>query len=63
MNIIGYEITEEDVGVDFFVDKSGVSMGNVKNLLTVKNAAKKLIDKGADAIAIVCRFPDEQGDD
>ena len=63
LNIIGYEITEEDVGVDFFVDKSGVSMGNVKNLLTLKNAAKKLVDKGAEAIAIVCRFPDEQGDD
>ena len=63
LNIIGYEKTEEDVGVDFFVDKSGVSMGNVKNLLTLKNAAKKLIDKGAEAIAIVCRFPDEQGDD
>ena len=63
LNIIGYEITEEDVGVDFFVDNSGVSMGNVKNLLTLKNAAKKLIDKGAEAIAIVCRFPDEQGDD
>ena len=63
LNIIGYEITEEDVGVDFFVDKSGVSMGNVKNLLTLKKAAKKLIDKGAEAIAIVCRFPDEQGDD
>lgn len=63
LHIIGYEITEEDVGVDFFVDNSGVSMGNVKNLLTLKNAAKKLIDKGAEAIAIVCRFPDEQGDD
>lgn len=63
LNFIGYEITEEDVGVDFFVDNSGVSMGNVKNLLTLKNAAKKLIDKGAEAIAIVCRFPDEQGDD
>lgn len=63
LNIIGYEITEEDVGVDFFIDKSGVSMGNVKNLLALKNAAKKLIDKGAEAIAIVCRFPDEQGDD
>ena len=63
LNIMGYEITEEDVGVDFFVDNSGVSMGNVKNLLTLKNAAKKLINKGAEAIAIVCRFPDEQGDD
>lgn len=63
LNIIGYEITEEDVGVDFFVDTTGVSMGNVKNLLTLKKAAEKLIERGAEAIAIVCRFPDEQGDD
>ena len=38
-------------------------MGNVKNLLTLKKAAQKLLDKGAEAIAIVCRFPDEQGED
>lgn len=63
LNIIGYEITEEEVGVDFFVDSTGVSMGNVKNLLTLKKAAEKLIERGVEAIAIVCRFPDEQGDD
>lgn len=63
LNIMDYEITEEEVGVDFFVDSTGVSMGNVKNLLTLKKAAEKLIERGAEAIAIVCRFPDEQGDD
>ena len=63
LNIMGYEITEEEVGVDFFVDSTGVSMGNVKNILTLKKAAEKLIERGAEAIAIVCRFPDEQGDD
>ena len=63
LNIMGYEITEEEVGVDFFVDSTGVSMGNVKNLLTLKKAAEKLIERGAEAIAIVCRFPYEQGDD
>lgn len=63
LNFIGYEITEEEVGVEFFIDKSGVSMGNVKNLLTLKKATQKLLDKGAEAIAIVCRFPDEQGED
>lgn len=63
LNILGYEITDEEVGVEFFVDNSGVSMGNVKNLETLKRAAQKLIEKGAEAIAIVCRFPDEQGDD
>ena len=63
LNFVGYEITEEEVGVEFFIDKSGVSMGNVKNLLTLKKATQKLLDKGAEAIAIVCRFPDEQGED
>ena len=63
LNIIGYEITDETAGVEFFIETSGASTGNVKNLLTIKNAAEKLILKGAEAIAIVCRFPDEQGDD
>ena len=63
IDIIGYEITEDEVGVEFFVDKSGASMGNIKNLSTIKNAAEKLLTRGADAIAIVCNFPEEQGDD
>ena len=63
LNIIGYEITDETAGVEFFIEASGASTGNVKNLLTIKNAAEKLILKGAEAIAIVCRFPDEQGGD
>jgi hypothetical protein len=62
IEILGYEITEEDVGVDFFIDKSGVSMGNVKDLATIKKSAEILISKGAEAIAIVCHFPEEQGD-
>ena len=63
INIVGYEITQEEVGVEFFIDDSGVSMGNVANLSTLGEAAKALIKKGAEAIAIVCRFPDEQGED
>lgn len=57
-----YELTDENVGVEFFVDKSGASMGNIKNLKTLKIAAEKLLNKGANAIALVCRFPEEQGD-
>ena len=63
LNIIGYEITEEAVGVEFFVDSSGISTGNVENLLTLKKAAEKLILRGAEAIAVVCRFPQDEGDD
>lgn len=63
IDIYGYEITEEDVGVEFFIEGTGVSTGNVKNLETIKNAAIKLLNNGCNAIAIVCLFPDEQGDD
>ena len=63
LSIIDYEITEEPVGVSFFVDDSNISTGNIKNLETLKNSARKLLNKGAQAIAIVCYFPEEQGDD
>lgn len=62
-NICGYEITDANVGVEFFIDKSGASMGNVKNLETLNKAAQKLLDQGAEVIAIVCRFPEDQGDE
>ena len=63
INICGYEITNEKVGVEFFIDKSGTSVGNVNNLDTLKNAANNLLNRGAEAIAIVCHFPEEQGED
>lgn len=61
-DIIGYEITEKEVGVEFFVSESGISTGNVRNIETLKISAEKLLAKGADAIAIVCMF-DEPEDD
>ena len=63
INVIGYEVTENVVGVNFFVDNSGTSMGNVQDLETIKNASQKLIDKGADAIAVVCSFPEDDSND
>ena len=63
VNIAGVEITKENVGVEFYIDHSGISTGNVKNLSTIKDAGEKLIADGAEALAIVCRFPEEQGED
>lgn len=63
INIFGYEITDENVGVEFYIDKSGISTGRVNNLETIKNAALKLINKGCNAIAIVCLFPEDDSDD
>lgn len=54
-----YEVTEENVGVNFFVDPSGISTGGVKNIETLLPTAKNLLRKGCDAIAIVCKFSDE----
>ena len=51
-----YEVTDENVGVDFFVDNSGVSTGKVENAEIILATAKKLLQKGAEAIAIVCKF-------
>lgn len=54
-----YEITEEEVCAEFFVDESGASTGKVKNIKTLLPAAKKLLKRGADSIAIVCKFADD----
>lgn len=59
IDIIGYEITKEDIGVDFYVDESNISTGRVKNISTLLDASKKLLEKGAEAIALVCRFTDD----
>jgi len=63
LDIIGYEITEEDVGVEFVIDESGASTGSVKNIDTVIKSAKNLQNQGANAIAIVCRFEEDINDD
>lgn len=61
-DIIGYEITENEVGVEFFMTDAGTSAGQVKNIETLKTSAQKLLDKGAKAIAIVCMFDDPEND-
>lgn len=62
-NIIGYDITDDEVGVEFSIDKSGISTGSVKNIETVLKSGQRLLDKGAQALAIVCRFEEDDFDD
>lgn len=61
-DIIGYELTDSPVGVEFFTTDSGISSGSVKNPETLLSAGKRLLEKGADVLAIVCKFdePDEE---
>ncbi len=63
IDVIGYEITEDSAGVEFFTTKSGASSGRVNNPATLLNAGKKLLQKGADAIAVVCAFDEPPEDD
>ena len=63
LDIIGYDITNENVGVKFEVDKSNISTGSVHNITTILESGKRLIQKGAEALAIVCRFEDDDFDD
>lgn len=63
VNVSDYEITEEDVGVDFYVDESGISTGYVKNIQTLLKSASNLKNKGCEAIGVVCLFKDEENED
>ncbi|MBQ7125796.1 DUF3326 domain-containing protein [bacterium] len=60
INIHAYEITEEPVGVEFYITEDGISTGNIKNIETIGKACQKLLDMGCQAIAIVCLFEDSE---
>ena len=65
VEICAYDITKQDVGVEFYLTDDGISVGSVKNIAAVEDAVQKLIDKGCEAIAIVCLFdePESENED
>ena len=58
-----FELTDEPVGVSLNIDLTGVSTGQVQNEKTLFRAAQKLINKGCNALAVVCYFNDECEDE
>lgn len=62
IDVIGFDITDENVGVEFFMTDIGTSVGSVKNIETLKKSAQKLLNQGANAIALVCMFEDPEED-
>ena len=62
IDVASFVITEKEVGVDFYINKEGISVGEVKNISTVGEACEKLLERGCNAIAIVCLFKDSQSD-
>lgn len=57
-----YIITDENVGVEFKAS-NGISTGNIKNPATLISAGRKLIEKGCNALALICLFEDSEDDD
>lgn len=62
IDITGYEISEEPAAVEFFNMHSGISSGSVSNPETLVSAGRKLIEKGAKALAVVCKFEEPPED-
>ena len=63
IDVIGSEISDEPVGVDFFNTESGISSGKVLNPETLVSAGKKLLERGAEVLAVVCKFDEPEEDD
>ena len=61
-NIIGYEITDEPSGVEFFNTESGISSGSLLNEKTLLRAGQKLLARDADVLAVVCKFEEPPED-
>lgn len=57
LDIIGYELTKEPVGVEFYISENGISNGTLANAETLFKSTENLIKKGAEAVAVVCYFP------
>lgn len=53
---IEYELTKKPVKIDFEITKEGISTGNLKHPQTLIEAGKILIEKGCDALGVVCLF-------
>ena len=59
---IAIEYTEKPVGVELEV-QNGISTGKLKNPNTLLKSAEKLIQKGAQAIAVICFFDEDSEDE
>lgn len=63
IDIAGCEITEEPCGVEFYNTSNGISSGCVVNNDTLLKAGKNLLKKGANVLAVVCKFEEPPEDD
>lgn len=59
LNVVEAVITSEKVGVKLEMATSGASWGNIENSNTLVEAARELVSRGCNAIAVVVRFPED----
>lgn len=60
LNLTDYVVTDAPLQVELRASPTGASWGTIENPDSLLRAAKVLIDKaGAEAIAVVARFPDD----
>lgn len=63
IDVAEFVVTDEEVGVDYFLTDEKISTGGVKNPDTLIHSAEKLINKGINVLAVVCYFGDIEEDD
>lgn len=63
VDIVGYEITEQPAGIEFYKNEKGISVGSLTYPETLKKAGENLILRGAEALAVVCYFDNPPEDD
>ncbi len=63
VDVVDYVQTDDACGVEFFMAESGISSGELKNPETLLHATRKLVEKGANAIAVVTLFDDPDESD
>jgi hypothetical protein len=59
LNLTDYVITDAPLKVELRTSASGASWGTIGNPDSLLRASEKLISTGAEAIAVVARFPDD----
>lgn len=62
LNLVDYVVTDEPLGVELRTATSGATWGTIRNPDSLLRAVEKSIyQAGAEAIAVVARFPDDTG--
>ncbi|MEP0886686.1 DUF3326 domain-containing protein [Leptolyngbya sp. PL-A3] len=61
LSLTDYVVTDQPLGVELRTASSGATWGTIQHPDSLLRGAERLIQAGAEAIAIVARFPDDEG--